>query len=102
MDLIQIIDIAHTFFTAKKVRNLTQYVQKLRKKEITNQEKTQGLNVQKAQEVMWEINQKWITIDYLMTFFVMDILAIIPFFMGGSSYWLALRFFRLFRINRIL
>lgn len=40
VDLIQIIDIAHTFFTAKKVRNLTQYVQKLRKKEITNQEKT--------------------------------------------------------------
>jgi hypothetical protein len=34
VDLVQIVDIIHTFFTAKKVRSLTQTTLKLRKKEM--------------------------------------------------------------------
>jgi hypothetical protein len=67
-------------------------------------ESKQGLHVQKAKEVEWEVNQKYISIDYLITFLVMDLAAIIPFIMGdaGAGVWLSLRFFRLFRIKRIL
>lgn len=104
VDIVQIVDIIHTFFTAKKVRSLTQTTLKLRKKEMDALESKQGLHVQKAKEVEWEVNQKYISIDYLITFLVMDMAAIIPFIMGdaGSGVWLSLRFFRLFRIKRIL
>lgn len=38
IDVIQIIDIFHTFFTAKKVRSLSNFVLKLKKKDIQAKE----------------------------------------------------------------
>lgn len=45
VDLIQIIDIVHTFLTATKVRSLSQTTMKLRKRDMDFLESKQGLNV---------------------------------------------------------
>ena len=47
---------------------------------------------------------KYLAINYLTTSFYTDVLAVFPLFLkrGFSELWLSLRFFRLFRIKRIL
>lgn len=68
-----------TFFTAKRVRDLSNRVIKIKKREIQEQEAAQGINLKKAREVEWEIDQRYLTIDYLITYFFLDLLAIVPF-----------------------
>ena len=42
-----------TFFTAKRVRDLSNRVIKIKKREIQEQEAAQGINLKKAREVEW-------------------------------------------------
>ena len=107
IDLIQICDVLLTFFTAKRVRDLSNRVMKIKKREIQEQEAAQGINLKKAREVEWEINQKYLTIDYLITYFFLDLIAIVPFVIfifdtQMNRMFLIMRFSRLFRIKRIL
>ena len=102
VDLVQIVDIIHVFFTATKVANLSQAVIKWRKNELQEIESKAGikLNTVSKFESEWEFNQKYLAVNYIRGNFFIDLLAVVPFLLGPgvSRIYLSMRFFRLFRI----
>jgi hypothetical protein len=80
-------------------------VQKWRKQELLEIESKAGIKLNSvSKQSEWEFNQKYISVDYIIGNFFIDMLAVVPFFLGRTvdKVYLSMRFFRLFRVQRIL
>ena len=63
--------------------------------------------MRKGKELEWEQNQIYLALEYFVTYFWLDVIAIMPFVISiyiekMPRMWLVLRFSRLSRIKRIL
>jgi hypothetical protein len=100
-DILQTIDIVLTCFTAKRTREISdqtrEYVDRYKAKE-------DKIQVSIKFESEWEVNIKYITVEYLRTNFIGDFFASIPCLMTGEGVmWLyPLKILRVIRMLRII
>ena len=97
VDLIQLIDIFLTFFTAKRVVTLRYTVHEKFKK--YKAQKALKWESEKDQE--WCVELQFLALNYLRSYFVFDFLAAVPSMTGLLFSVPYLNYFRVFRVLRL-
>ena len=101
VDVINCLDVCLIFFTAKRKTELTEIAQR----ELNREKDEELIEDKPTARTQWCINLKYIAIDYITSFFLIDVLCTLPLIIGhilGDRHLLGFRFLRGFQISRML